>query len=44
MQDIEVGYPEFDDEFIIKGNDEKTKNNWNFFSNDKIRELRNLSG
>ena len=23
MQDIEVGYPEFDDEFIIQGNDEK---------------------
>jgi len=23
MQDIEVGYPEFDDEFIIQGNDER---------------------
>ncbi|NLV88907.1 MAG: DUF3137 domain-containing protein [Tissierellia bacterium] len=37
MQDIEVGYPEFDDEFIIKGNDE-TKI-IELFSNDKIREL-----
>lgn len=22
MQDVEIGYPEFDDKFIIKGNDE----------------------
>jgi len=37
MQDVEVGFPEFDEEFIIKGNDtEKIKR---LFSNPKIREL-----
>jgi hypothetical protein len=37
MQDVCVGYPEFDEAFIIKGNDE-----WKlrrFFSNQKIRQL-----
>jgi hypothetical protein len=37
MQDVEVGYPDFDRDFIIKGNDE-----WKLrrlFSNAKIREL-----
>lgn len=37
MQDIEVGYPEFDEKFIIKGNDEVKLNE--LLSNDKIREL-----
>lgn len=37
MQDIEVGYPEFDRDFIIKGNDEsKVKA---LFANARIREL-----
>lgn len=37
MQDIEVGYPEFDEKFIIKGNNEdKVKS---LFSNLRIREL-----
>jgi len=37
MQDVEVGYPDFDENFIIKGNDtEKLKR---LFSNPKIREL-----
>jgi hypothetical protein len=37
MQDVCVGYPEFDEAFIIKGNNE-----WNLrrlFSNEKIRQL-----
>ena len=39
MQDVEIGYPEFDDKFIIKGNDEvKLKE---LFSSEKIRELIN---
>ena len=37
MQDVEIGYPEFDEDFIIKGND-KTKLK-ELFSSDKIREL-----
>ena len=37
MQDVTVGYPEFDDAFIIKGNDEQ-KLRW-LFSNQKIRDL-----
>jgi len=37
MQDIPIGDPNFDEDFIIKGNDEdKLKE---LFSNDKIREL-----
>ncbi|WP_353094330.1 hypothetical protein [Tissierella praeacuta] len=39
MQDVEIGYPEFDEKFIIKGNDEKKL--VELFSNDKIRELIN---
>ncbi|HLX96110.1 MAG TPA: DUF3137 domain-containing protein [Verrucomicrobiae bacterium] len=37
MQDVTVGYPQFDDDFIIKGNDE-----WKLrrlFANEKIRDL-----
>ena len=37
MQDVTVGYPEFDEDFIIKGNDE-----WKLrqlFANEKIRDL-----
>jgi hypothetical protein len=37
MQDVSVGYPEFDDAFIIKGSDEQKLNQ--LFSNQKIREL-----
>lgn len=37
MQDIEVGYPSFDDAFIIKGNDEAKVRE--FFSNARLREL-----
>jgi len=37
MQDVTVGYPEFDEAFIIKGNDEQKL--WRLFSNQKIREL-----
>ncbi len=37
MQDVEVGHPTFDDEFIIKGNDEHKL--WKLFSNRKIRNL-----
>lgn len=37
MQDIEVGYPEFDRDFIIKGNDERTLRT--LFANPRIREL-----
>lgn len=37
MQDVEVGFPEFDDAFIIKGNDEtKLKQ---LFANERIRGL-----
>jgi hypothetical protein len=36
MQDVEVGYPEFDEEFIIKGSDESKL--MSFFSNNKLRE------
>ena len=36
MQDIEVGYAELDDQFIIKGNDEAKVRD--LFSNPKIRE------
>jgi len=40
MQDIEVGFPDFDDNFIIKGNDpEKLKE---LFANPGIRELIEL--
>ncbi len=37
LQDIKVGYPEFDDNYIIQGNDEKKVKS--LFSNPKIREL-----
>ena len=37
MQDIEVGEPEFDEAFIIKGNDESRV--VSLFSNSKIRQL-----
>lgn len=37
MQDLEVGYPEFDNDFIIKGNDESKVRS--LFMNDKIRAL-----
>jgi len=37
MQDVNVGYPEFDEAFIIKGNDEQKLRQ--LFSNRKIREL-----
>lgn len=39
MQDVEIGYPEFDDKFIIKGNDESKL--IELFSSEKIRELIN---
>ena len=37
MQDVEVGYPEFDEVFIIKGNDETKLRA--LFANPKIRQL-----
>lgn len=37
MQDVEVGYPQFDEDFIIKGNDEYQLKK--LFDNSKIREL-----
>jgi len=37
MQDIEVGYPGFDREFVIKGNDESRVQA--LFANPRIREL-----
>jgi hypothetical protein len=37
MQDVTVGYPEFDEAFVIKGNDEQKLRR--LFSNQKIREL-----
>ena len=37
MQDVEVGQPEFDDDFIIKGNDEGKLRQ--LFANAKIRAL-----
>ncbi len=37
MQDISVGYPQFDEDFIIKSNDESKLRR--LFSNGKIREL-----
>jgi hypothetical protein len=37
MQDIEVGDPDFDEAFIIQGNDEEKVKN--FFSKPRIREL-----
>lgn len=37
MQDVEVGFPEFDDAFVIKGTDETKLRA--LFSNEKIREL-----
>jgi len=37
MQDITVGIPDFDEDFIIKGNDEQKLRR--LFSNGKIREL-----
>ncbi|WP_024832014.1 hypothetical protein [Ruminiclostridium josui] len=36
-QDVEVGFPEFDEDFIIKGNDEQKLRT--LFSNSKIRKL-----
>ncbi|KUO63125.1 MAG: hypothetical protein APF84_11410 [Gracilibacter sp. BRH_c7a] len=40
LQDIEVGFPEFDEEFIIKGNDAEKLSR--LFSNPKVRELIQL--
>jgi hypothetical protein len=37
MQDVEVGYPEFDEAFIIKGNDEQKLRA--LFANPQIRQL-----
>lgn len=37
MQDVEVGYPEFDEAFIIKGNDEAKLRA--LFANERIRQL-----
>jgi hypothetical protein len=37
MQDVSAGYPEFDEAFIIKGNDEQKL--CRLFSNQRIREL-----
>jgi outer membrane protein assembly factor BamB len=37
MQDVEVGYPEFDEAFIIKGNDETKLRA--LFANERIRQL-----
>lgn len=37
MQDVEIGYTEFDEMFVIKGNDESKL--IELFSSDKIREL-----
>jgi hypothetical protein len=37
LEDIEIGYPEFDDEFIIKGND--TDKLISLFSNSQVRKL-----
>lgn len=37
MQDVEIGYPDFDERFIIKGNDEPKL--IELFSSEKIREL-----
>ncbi len=37
MQDVTVGYPAFDEEFIIKGNDEAKLRR--LFANQKIRDL-----
>jgi hypothetical protein len=37
MQDVTVGYPEFDDAFIIQGNDERKLRQ--LFANATIREL-----
>ena len=37
MQDLEVGYPEFDDAFIIKGTDEGRVSQ--LFANEKLRAL-----
>jgi hypothetical protein len=36
-QDVEIGFPEFDEDFIIKGNDEQKLRS--LFANNKIREL-----
>jgi len=37
MQDVEIGHPEFDDEFIIKGNDETKLRS--LFANARLRTL-----
>jgi hypothetical protein len=37
MQDVTVGYPQFDEDFVIKGNDEAKLRR--LFANAKIREL-----
>ena len=37
MQDVTVGYPQFDEDFIIKGNDETKLRR--LFADEKIREL-----
>ncbi|EGD46949.1 hypothetical protein Cpap_1144 [Ruminiclostridium papyrosolvens DSM 2782] len=39
-QDVEVGFPEFDEDFIIKGNDEQKLRT--LFANSKIRQLIEL--
>lgn len=39
MQDISVGYSEFDEDFIIKGNDEEKLTR--LFSNEKIEDYWN---
>lgn len=40
MQDVTVGHPEFDEAFVIKGNDEQKLRR--LFSNAKIRELLSI--
>lgn len=40
MQDVEVGHPQFDEEFIIKGNDEKKLRA--LFGNAMLRELLSM--
>jgi hypothetical protein len=37
MQDVEVGYPRFDDDFVIQGNDERKLRQ--LFSNERLRAL-----
>ena len=37
MQDVEVGYPQFDEDFVIKGNDESKLRR--LFANERLRQL-----